>query len=205
MDVVGFLLTVTPITLSPGASFTLAMNNAINLGSRGVMRVIAGTALGIYTHALLAGLGIAALLTRYPSLMRALTLLGTGYLVYIALRLILSARRAEGVSSVRGPTIGIRVAYIANVLNIKAVLLYVTVVPLFAGVAVGPPSFAQSLNNYLLLGTLHIALHTVWLLFASQLLMRSAGAFNPQRLKRAINFGGGVLLLGLTLWPLLAG
>lgn len=109
MDLIGFTLAIAPIALSPGASFTLAINNAIQHGIRGTGKIITGTLLGIYTHTFLAGVGITRLVVTYSSLVNTLKILGTAYLLYLAARLIRSG------------------------LNIKAVMLYLTVVPVFAG------------------------------------------------------------------------
>lgn len=163
-----------PIALSPGASLTLALNNAVTQGSRGVLHIIVGTALGIYTYAMLASIGISALLLRYPALMRVLTLLGTGYLVYLALRLIQRGWHASARSPAPCSSLGVRAAYVANVLNIKAILLYVTVVPLFAGTARDSQPLAQSVMSFMTLETVHVAIMGGWLLLTTQLLTRSA-------------------------------
>lgn len=194
-----------PIALSPGASFTLALNNAVTQGARGALRIIVGTALGIYTHAILASIGISALLLRYPALMRALTLLGTGYLVYLALRLLQRGWQGASRSPASGCSWGIRAAYVANVLNIKAILLYVTVVPLFAGTAQDSQPVEQSVMSFMTLATVHVAIMGGWLLLTTQVLLRSARAVNLQTIETAINLGGGLILLGLTLWPYLRG
>ncbi|MCW2478757.1 LysE family translocator [Candidatus Symbiopectobacterium sp. NZEC135] len=201
MDVIGFVATMVPIALSPGASFTLALNNVVTQGARGVLRIIIGTALGIYTHALLASIGISALLLRYPALMRVLTLLGTGYLVYLALRLIQRGWQGSARAPASGRSLGIRAAYVANVLNIKAILLYVTVVPLFASTARDSQPLAQSVMSFMALATVHVAIMGGWLLLTTQVLLRSARAVNMQRMETTINLGGGLMLLWLTLWP----
>ncbi|WP_317474067.1 LysE family transporter, partial [Cronobacter sakazakii] len=86
MDISGFVLAIAPVALSPGASFTLAMNNVIHRGIMGVFSVITGTLIGIYIHALLVGLGVTQLLVRYPAVMKTLQLTGTLYLLWLALR-----------------------------------------------------------------------------------------------------------------------
>lgn len=192
-----------PIALAPGASLTLALNNAVTQGARGVLRIIAGTALGIYTHAILASIGISALLLHYPVLMRVLTLLGTGYLVYLALRLIQRGWQGSAHAPASGRSLGIRTAYVANVLNIKAILLYVTVVPLFAGAAPERDRLAQSAMSFMALATVHVAIMGGWLLLTTLVLLRSARTITMRRMETTINLGGGILLLGLTLWPYL--
>ncbi|AIA70882.1 putative membrane protein [Pectobacterium atrosepticum SCRI1043] len=198
MDILCFIIALTPITLSPGASFTLAMNNATSGGIHAVSRIIIGTALGIYTHSLLASIGLAGLLSFYPTIMHTITAIGTGYLLYLAFRLIESGLREKSTTSCNSSRVGIKEAYLANVLNIKAILLYVTIVPLFVNTKGTSP---VSLASYLTLATLHIVMMSAWLLFSAQLLIRSSGRINPIALKKSINIGGGIVLVVLTLSP----
>ena len=199
MNLLGFALAILPVALSPGASFTLAMNNAVLQGMRGTGRIILGTLLGIYTHALLAGLGITRLIAAYPALMNAIKIAGTAYLIYLAIRLIRSGLNAKDLAFTSGGhSTGIKEAYLANVLNIKAIMLYLTVVPAFAGGGATPWS-------YLVLASIHVAVMAIWLIFAGQILIRSAAKISTRKLKQVIDIGGGSLLLVFTIWPYLAG
>jgi len=199
MNLLGFALAILPVALSPGASFTLAMNNAVQQGMRGTGRIILGTLLGIYTHALLAGLGITRLIAAYPALMNTIKIIGTAYLIYLAIRLIRSGLNAQDLAFTSGNrSTGIKEAYLANVMNIKAIMLYLTVVPAFAGSGATPWS-------YLVLASIHVAIMALWLLFAGQMLIRSAAKISTRKLKKAIDIGGGTLLLIFTIWPYLAG
>lgn len=199
MNLLGFALAILPVALSPGASFTLAMNNAVQQGLRGTGRIILGTLLGIYTHALLAGLGITRLIAAYPALMNTIKIIGTAYLIYLAIRLIRSGLNAQDMAFTSGNrSTGIKESYLANVLNIKAIMLYLTVVPAFAGSSATPWS-------YLILASIHVAIMALWLLFAGQMLIRSAAKISTRKLKKVIDIGGGTLLLIFTIWPCLAG
>lgn len=199
MNLLGFALAILPVALSPGASFTLAMNNAVQQGMRGTGRIILGTLLGIYTHALLAGLGITRLIAAYPALMNTIKIIGTAYLIYLAIRLIRSGLNAQDLAFTSGNrSTGIKEAYLANVLNIKAIMLYLTVVPAFAGSGATPWS-------YLVLASIHVAIMALWLLFAGKMLIHSAAKISTRRLKKVIDIGGGTLLLIFTIWPYLAG
>ncbi|MES4615300.1 MAG: LysE family translocator [Ewingella sp.] len=198
MNLLGFALAILPVALSPGASFTLAMNNTVQHGMRGTGRIILGTLLGIYTHALLAGLGITQLIAAYPALMNTIKIIGTAYLIYLAIRLIRSGLNAKDLAFTSGSrSTGIKEAYLANVLNIKAIMLYLTVVPAFAGGGATPWS-------YLVLASIHVAVMALWLLFAGQMLIRSAAKISTRKLKKVIDIGGGTLLLIFTIWPYLA-
>jgi len=72
--------------------------------------------------------------------------------------------------------------------------LYLTVIPTFAG-------SGATLWSYLALASIHVAIMALWLLFAGQVLIRSATRISTQKLKKIIDIGGGSLLLIFTLWP----
>ncbi len=198
MDLAGFLLAIFPIALSPGASFTLGMTNAVNQGARGLLTVIIGTALGIYTHAFLAGLGITTLVTHYGVWLTGIKLFGTLYLTYLAIKLINAGlRRAPAAGQTGAKAIGIKEAYVANVLNAKAILLYLAVAPQFL------PAAQMTLWNFGILASIHIAIMAVWLVVAGYLLIVAAAKVNFALLTKIINIGGGGLLLYFTLAPYL--
>ena len=86
LHVLAFIIAILPVALSPGASFTLAINNTLVAGARGLAAIILGTALGIYTHALLIGLGISALLVRSPIIFNLLSVAGAAYLLWLGVQ-----------------------------------------------------------------------------------------------------------------------
>lgn len=189
MDPGGFAIAILPVVLSPGASFTLAMNSALTSGTRGVLTIMAGTALGIFTHALLVGLGITAALTAFPSLFGALKIAGTIYLLWLGCRLIRGGLTAQPLRlTAQTQPITLTQAWLANVINPKALLLYLTVVSRFAGNTAGP-------GAYLLLASMHIAIMVAWLTIASQLLLRSVERYPIDRLRKWVDIGGGLLLI----------
>lgn len=101
MDILGFTAAILPIAMSPGASFTMAVNNAVHDGFRGVTPVIAGTAAGIYIHAMLAGLGVTRLVAGSSPAMGALRICGTVYLFWLAIRMLKSGLTVVALRDVR--------------------------------------------------------------------------------------------------------
>ncbi|MBS0969512.1 LysE family translocator [Nissabacter archeti] len=185
----GFIPALLPVVLSPGASFTLAMNSALSGGRRGLASTLTGTALGIYTHALLIGLGITSLLVASPWLFGLLKVAGTLYLLWLGGQLIWSGINAETLTFGRsGPVVSVKAAYLANVLNSKAILFYLTVVSQFAGKQ-------GEFSHYLILASVHIVIMVLWLTLASRVLLRSAVNRDTRLLKKIIDVGGGLALV----------
>lgn len=185
----GFIPVLLPVALSPGASFTLAMNSALAGGRGGLLRTLAGTALGIYTHALLIGLGVTAILVSSPALFNVLKYAGAAYLMWLGVQLIRSGlTTSEMTLRADGPTVTLKEAWLANVLNPKAIVFYLTVVSQFAG-------SCGDVSHYLLLATVHVLVMGAWLIALSNVLVFSAKKANPARLKKGVNVVGGALLL----------
>lgn len=185
----GFIPVLLPVALSPGASFTLAMNSALAGGRGGLLRTLAGTALGIYTHALLIGLGVTAMLVSSPALFNVLKYAGAAYLMWLGVQLIRSGlKTSEMTLRADGPTVTLKEAWLANVLNPKAIVFYLTVVSQFAG-------SRGDVSHYLLLATVHVLVMGAWLIALSNVLVFSTQKANPVNVKRVINLAGGAVLI----------
>lgn len=188
---IGFLPALLPVALAPGASFTLAINSALAGGRRGLISTLTGTALGIYTHALLIGLGVTAVLVASPVMFTILQLIGTFYLLWLGIQLIrsgLSTYAPAQAQAQAATPVTLKEAWLANVLNPKAILFYLTVVSRFAGQQ-------GDIGDYLMLASLHVLVMVVWLLAVSRALIFSARKLDPLLLKKWVNIAGGLLLI----------
>lgn len=197
LNLLGFMPALLPVALSPGASFTLVMSGALAGGHKGLFRTLAGTALGIYTHAVLIGFGITAVLISSPATFAVLKFLGTAYLLWLGVMLIRNGIRAnpEGFADTK-QSVTLREAWIANVWNPKAIIFYLTVVSQFAGIQGG-------VCNYLTLASVHVVVMSVWLYAVSQTLIFSVKKTNPLMLKKYVNIAGGMLLIAFSLHSLI--
>src|ERR1044071_4572638 len=91
----GFVLAVTPICLTPGASFTL-VNQRVAVGRRrDGMLVAAGTATGLCVHAPLAAVGLSAGVMRSAEAFTVVKLVGAVYLIWLGVTTFRSGRRAS--------------------------------------------------------------------------------------------------------------
>lgn len=189
INLVGFIPALLPVALSPGASFAIAINSALAGGSRGLITTLAGTALGIYTHAFLIGLGISAVLIKSPAAFDILKIAGTAWLLWLGIQLLRSGSktRDEETCYTAAP-ITLKDAWLANVLNPKAIIFYLTVVTQFVG-------RSEEIVPFLLLATVHIAIISIWLLAVSKVLVFSARKANPSTLEKYVNTGGGIMLI----------
>ncbi|MET8360295.1 LysE family translocator [Micromonospora sp. NPDC005171] len=199
--VLGFLVAVAPITATPGASLTLVVSRVATGGRRQGWWVILGTVTGLYVHATLAAVGLAALVLRSSQAFWVVKLVGAGYLVGLGLWLLWSASR-RGAEAGRRPKAPARrlpwrvdhpylQGLLSNVLNPKAAAIYLTLAPQF--LEPGRPVLVPMV----LLATAHAALHTCWLAGWTVVSGATARLLRTAAVRRMLDRLTGVLLLGL--------
>lgn len=189
-----FALTALLIELTPGPNMAWLALLAATEGRRLGYAAVAGVCLGLALIGLLAALGLAALLQAQPLAYQALRWAGVGYLLYIAWETWRGATEGEG-----GPAPGatavaqFRRGLITNILNPKAAVFYVTVLPGFLPATPGFAEVSVLSFTYVVIATLiHAGIVTaagtaaVWL-----------AEGNRVRLTRRIM---AVALVGVALW-----
>lgn len=199
--VLGFLIAVAPITATPGASLTLVVTRVASGGRRQGWWVILGTVTGLYVHATLAAVGLAALVLRSSQAFWVVKLVGAGYLVGLGLWMLWSASR-RGAEAGRRPAVSARrlpwrvdhpylQGLLGNVLNPKAAAIYLTLAPQF--LEPGRPVLVPML----LLATAHAALHTCWLAGWTVVSGAAARLLRTASVRRMLDRLTGVILVGL--------
>lgn len=189
-----FVAASTVLLLIPGPTILLVLSYAISQGRRVAVSTAAGVAVGdlVAMTASLAGLG--ALVMASATLFVALKWVGAVYLVYLGVKMILSARHADfalpdtdGVSTRR--TFSHAAAVTA--LNPKSIAFFIAFVPQFIQPeAALLPQFAILIATFVSLATLNAL---VYALLAGSLRDRLARPGIIAWLTRA----GGVTLIGM--------
>lgn len=128
-----FLLTALVLELTPGPNMAWLALLTATAGRRAGMAAVLGITLGLAVQALLSAAGLAALLRAWPALFQALHVAGVAYLLYLALESWRDARNPAHHLPGGGEdgTTGFRRGLVTNLLNPKAALLFVTVLPGF--------------------------------------------------------------------------
>ncbi|WP_233994099.1 LysE family translocator [Porphyrobacter sp. AAP60] len=143
------------IELTPGPNMAWLAGLAAVEGRRAGFAAVAGVAIGLLLNGLLAALGLAALLQTMPQLLTGLRLAGAAMMLVLAIQ----TWRAATVPGHAGGTIKTRGAFftgaLINLLNPKAYIFFVVVVPQFLGMA------ALTLCNALLLALVSTVIATV--------------------------------------------
>lgn len=198
----GFAIALPPLALSPGVSFTLVTAKGVQADHGGVAGTILGTAAGILTHATAAGLGLALVVMQSAAAYSAIRLVGAAYLVGLGLRMLWRSWRSDALAAVLPPpgspppaptnwARSLFTAYLANVLNVKAAAVYLTLAPQF----LSPEQ--MSVSALLCLGLVHVAIMATWLSAWAGGLHLARRRFDPARWSRHLNAAGAGVLIGL--------
>jgi threonine/homoserine/homoserine lactone efflux protein len=136
VDILGFALAVLLIELTPGPNMAWLAGLGAVEGRRAGMAATAGVAIGLLLNGILAALGLATLLQTMPGLLTGLRLAGAAMMVFLAVGTWRAAGQpllaAKAASSTRRP---FYTGALINLLNPKAYIFFVVVVPQFLGTA----------------------------------------------------------------------
>ena len=153
------LLAITP---GPGI-FYVAARSLAGGRAEGVASSF-GTALGGLVHVVAGAFGVSAIVLASAELFTALKLFGAAYLVWLALRTIMDARRSAGpdnlADSSSAPAMGTRRAFregvVVEALNPKTAAFFLAFIPQFLD-----PSAGAVALLFILLGCISVALNTL--------------------------------------------
>ncbi len=123
-------LTLLPIVVSPGASFTLALKQVFSGHPTGPLQVAAGTSLGVLTLAVIVGFtGLGHAVTAQPILMRVLSTLGGAVLVFMGVSAFKANPTNQETPSRRPPRYLALVSYVTLLSNPRALTVYLLIAP----------------------------------------------------------------------------
>lgn len=190
-----FTLTALAIELTPGPNMAYLALIAASDGRRAGFAAVAGVALGLLGLGALAGFGLSALIAGQPLAYEALRYGGAGYLLWLAFE---GWRAAEGEAvehAALGSRLGLyfRRGLLTNLLNPKAALFFIAVLPSFLPAAAGARDVAVLTLIYVAVATV---IHAAVVALAGALQPFFA---DPQRglwLKRGLALG----LAAVAIW-----
>lgn len=191
-----FIIAALLIELTPGPNMVYLAALSAQRGRGAGLLAILGVTLGLSMYLLLAILGLGAALATMPTALSVLKWSGVAYLFYLAWeawspKAEASPARITDLS----PNHPIIRGFLANVLNVKAALFYVVLLPRFMDQA-GPPFWLQVLG----LGAIHLtiatAIHAAIVMSAS----RAHGLATKAKESATIRAGFAVAIAATALW-----
>jgi threonine/homoserine/homoserine lactone efflux protein len=203
--VVGVLGLMVLLTVSPGPDMALVMGTALRGGRGPAIRTAIGICSGVVVWAALAGIGVAALLAASAEAFNVLRLAGAAYLVYLGVRAIRAAMRADDAGVAAGALPGgpgasrfewrssFRRGLTSNMLNPKVGVFYTTLVPQVVDPG-DPVAFVS-----LVLGVVHALMGIAWLAFLAAAVDRAGAVLRRPRVRRSLEATSGAVLIAFGL------
>ncbi|PRX46570.1 threonine/homoserine/homoserine lactone efflux protein [Prauserella shujinwangii] len=196
---VGVLLVVL---CTPGPDFLVVLRHSLRGGIRAGMYTAAGIVTGLTVHTITAAAGLSMLVAAHPPVLRGIQLAGAAYLAWLgvtALRASLPRRGGAAAAeiAVDGPPAGThpyRDGFASNVLNPKAVLFFVGLLPQF--VTTGATAATVTAQTLLLAVTTVVA-SALWWALVIQVTGRGRRLMTGPRTRRLIEGVAGTAFLGL--------
>jgi threonine/homoserine/homoserine lactone efflux protein len=135
-DLAWFVLSGLLLNIMPGPDSLLIMTRSATQGWRAGCAAALGIGTGTFVHIVAAALGLSAILATSAAAFTVVKLLGAAYILYLAVGMLLSKRRAGDVATPPAPApLPLRRIYaqgiLTNVLNPKVALFFLAFVPQF--------------------------------------------------------------------------
>lgn len=166
--------------LTPGASFALTVDAAAAGDRRAGLRVTVGTAAGLALIAVVAGVsGLGTFVASHEPVRAWFQILGGAFLICFGAIPLVKAwtarRRRETERAVHHPTRLMAWAFVVVVTNVKALVIYLILVPPILSPEV------PAIGGYVIVATIHSAMVLLWLCLITALITRvPAIATNPR-------------------------
>lgn len=191
-----YLAVIAVLTITPGPDMLLALRNGMTGGSEAAWATGLGCCVGIAVHAVLAVLGLSAILAASSEAFTVVKVAGAAYLVGLGIQAIVRSFRKRGPALDAHPPreahgSAFRQGLVTNLLNPKMALLFLTLLPQF--VADGEPRVATTA----ILAAIFLANAVLWWR-AFSLVVGPLGRFlSRPRVVAWFDRGTGALLVGL--------
>jgi len=134
-----FVVTITALAVTPGADTLYVVTRGVGEGRRVALISAGGVCLGYVAHAVLAAVGVSALIASSPTAFEALRWVGVAYLLYLGVKVLRSRERFNFTRERQPASTGqaVRQGMLTSVLNPKGLLFFLSVLPQFVGATSG--------------------------------------------------------------------
>ena len=155
-----FVVSAILLNLVPGSDTVYVLTRAIGGGrKKGVISAL-GISTGILVHTLLAALGLSVILRESALAFNIMKIAGAGYLVFLGIKAVVSKKPlfdSDPESLDESPLKVYRQGVLTNVLNPKAALFFLALLPQFVSQSAG-----SSPLPFLALGLTFFTTSTIW-------------------------------------------
>jgi threonine/homoserine/homoserine lactone efflux protein len=195
MDILGFAFAVLLIELTPGPNMGWLVMLTLAEGRRSGLAAIGGIALGLSANAAISALAASFILQQSEVIAQAISVLGASMMGFLAWQAWRDAGESSPAATPRHSDHRNFVAgFVINLLNPKATLFFVTVMPQF--VEGGRPGYDQALILAIISVVIATAIHLALVLGAQQFRPAMMSGNRSRIVRRTL----ALMMLGVGLW-----
>lgn len=191
-----FLVAVALVELTPGPNMAWLAALTVAEGAGAGLRAVAGVTLGLTAYMLASVIGVSGAIAAAPGVYAALRLAGVAYLMWLAVE---AWRGAGDIAAGSGDGAApFRRGLIANLLNPKAAVFYVTLLPGFIA-----PDHGAFWTQALILGAAHITVSVtihVAIVFAADHMAHTLGVTGASPRTIALRRGLAIAIGLVAVW-----
>lgn len=201
-----FLLLTLGILIVPGPDVLYVMARSLGQGKRAGLLSVIGIGGGVLVHTVLAAFGLSRLFTAVPAAYQFVKWAGVLYILYLAYRILRERGDTvlSGVNRVDPPARLIGQAFLTNLLNPKAALFFVALLPQFTTVT-GDALFGEMLSLGLMVVAMSMAVNAGYALVAARVASFFRGNERAERLQKWTSAGVLGIIAALALRATLPG
>ena len=199
-----FIIITLMIIIVPGPDFFVVMKNSITSGKGNGAMAALGIASGHIVYSLLAVFGIIFILANMYYVFVTIKILGAIYLIYLGIRSIISARQSMNFSTSQMKAQRItylssyRQGFFSTILNPKALLYYISILPQFL-------STGEAVTSKIaILTAIVTTVILLWFIFCVYIFQYIKLLFTNRKIKAIFDYMVGAILIGLSLNLLLS-
>ena len=192
-----FIATAIVLILTPGQDTFFILGRSIASGRPAGIAAALGVSAGTIVHTCAAALGLSALLATSPYAFLAVKFAGAAYLLYIAVRALLSRANVvpggEAASAGDGRWPAFRQGIVTNLLNPKVALFFLALMPQFIDAG-----STTKVGAFLALGLSFVMLGVIWCCVLAIAAAKLRGAFlRRPSISTWLNRVAGAMFFGL--------
>lgn len=201
-ELYSFIIVMMLMIITPGVNQILVLQSGLNFGHKAAMYNVIGITSSMFVHTSLSGLGISLVIMKSPTLLSLFKMLGSGYLMYLAMTSMVSAYKLRNVpgdyineSDADNELISdishksFTKGFTTNVLNIQTSFIFLSIFPQYMNLDHG------LLQQSLFLTLVFIGLLLVWYSIIIALIFKVRYYLLDLTIQRRIKAFSGFLLL----------
>lgn len=177
-QLISYVIVVTVLAMVPGADMMIIMKNTLALSRFAGRITLAGIIAGHLFWLVISVVGLAVIIAGSPVLFNAIKYAGALYLIYIGVQsmragVLVPRQSLEHIDTLSAPVSrkslhqSFRQGFVANLLNPKVLILYMTIIPQFVA---GSGETALGYNQQIvLLALILIGISIIWFLLVVEL------------------------------------